>query len=641
MKYLGFLCVLICLIPASTAHAQNALGDGHALDAGLNTRGTRNEPTPPGDVAPGQAAGGLVNPSISMRLSTNADFSKQNFMNAGAFVWAGGGVGSNPWYWQQAGTLEGEMMGGGFGGAGGGLGGGVSARYFTGDSNGFQTTGMTSPFFTNNFQDASRRVSFGSEMDSLDKLNQISNRYIPAGQPGNVLQSRGATTPEDFREPWQYTIGGRSPFLRDSKRGELMRQDLHNRELKQEPQTVGSGISPDQRMMQYTASNLVGLGTVFPDRNPSNLGLTNYDIMRAREDQMEGRSTKFNPGAPFETRFSPNMMESDRISNRLRDNRESGRSPQVESVMAKMARRYKELNPDQNEDVVGSFEKSYSQIRQEISQYQIKPRLDRIDAIQQMDDDAEQDLEEGPDLRMPAKPEERLPGQIEDTNEEDDVNPLNFDDVGLVLRHGERVESLARGDKTRFDELLLAGQNKLKSGEYLWAERRFGRALRFTPGHPLATAGLAHSQIGAGLNLTAALTLKSLLGFQPEMIDVVYDPVLLPKMRDIEKSIEYARNQIRLDQDLDDFGFLLAYLGHQLDKPELIREGLDAMSRANQDLVFLDILTRVWLPEVDIDLSIIDPVDKGIELRATPAVIEDGDDPEKTEEIELVPLIEP
>ena len=59
--------------------------------------------------------------------SANADFSKQNFADPGAFTRSGGGVGSNPRYWQQAGTLEGEMMSGGYGGGGGGLGGGISA----------------------------------------------------------------------------------------------------------------------------------------------------------------------------------------------------------------------------------------------------------------------------------------------------------------------------------------------------------------------------------------------------------------------------------------------------------------------------------------------------------------------------------
>ena len=639
MRYLSLAILTMTLLPATSAIAQNALGDGQALDGGLNTRGVRNEATGPGDVAPGQSGRGLINPNIATRLSTNSDFSRQNFAAPGSFGRSGGGTGSNPWYWQQAGTLEGEMMGGGYGGIGGGLGGGVSARYFSRDSNGFSTTAQTTPFFNKNFGDAKNRVSFGSDLDSLDKLNQISNRYIPTGQPGNVLQSAGATTPDDFNQPWQYTIGGGSPFLRDTRRGELMRQDLTNRELKMEPQPVGSGISANQQMIQYTASNLVGLGAIFPGANASDVGLTNYDVMRSKDDVSEGRSHEFKPGKAYETRFPPNLMDGRRITNRISEKEDPGRSPQVESIVKKMAQRYKELNPNPPSDIVGEFEQNYGQIQQDISQYQIQPRLDRMAELEATDEETDEELEAGPDLPLPPKPVERIPGQIDDSTTDEDENPLNFDDVGLVLRHGERVDSLATGNQTRFDELMLAGQNKLKSGEYLWAEKRFGRALRFTPGHPLATAGLAHSQIGAGLNLTAALTLKSLLGFQPEMIDVVYDPALLPQMADLEDAIEFCQARIDEDQDLDDFGFLLAYLGHQLDRPELIREGLDAMSRANQDLVFLDILTRVWLPEVDIELPPREPSNKAIELKEMP--VEVIEPVENQEEIELVPLIEP
>ena len=56
----------------------------------------------------------------------------------------------------------------------------------------------------------------------------------------------GATTPDDFTQPAVHDGRG-SPFLQDSRRGELMRQDLTNRELKLEPQTVGSGVSPTSR----------------------------------------------------------------------------------------------------------------------------------------------------------------------------------------------------------------------------------------------------------------------------------------------------------------------------------------------------------------------------------------------------------
>ena len=635
MNRLLGVALLLTFMPAVHAHAQNALGDGHALDGNLNTRGTRNSGV--GTTRPGQMSKGLTAPNLRAGLATNADFSQQAMADPGAYSYAGGGLGNNPWYWQRAGTLEGEAMGGGF--DGGGLGGGVSARYFQGDGSNDSLRTAYSPFFRNSFADSGKRVGFGSDLSALSQLNRMSNDYIPAGQPGNVLQSRGATTPSDYRDPWEYTIGGPSPFLRDVRRGELLRNDLSNRELRTEPRVVGTGLSPDQQMIRYTASNLRGLGAIFPGGTPTDLGMTQFDLLRAQDDDEQERGNRIRLGAAYETRFEPDLMVKDRITNRLEKNRIGHSSPQIDSMMEKMAQRYKELNPSGTEDLVGKFEQDYRKVQRDIAQIQIQPRLDReILLAEALDSDDEESMEAGPDLPLPETPDDRLPGEVDETGKPVEERELNYDNVGIILKHGQRVDSLATGDQSRFDELMKAGQSKLKDGEYFWAEKRFGRALRFTPGHPLATAGLAHSQMGAGLHLTAALTLKSLLGFQPEMIDVVYDLSLLPDRSDLENTIREISQRIDREEDLDDYGFLLAYIGHQLDQPDLIRRGLNAMNRANQDLVFTDLLTRIWLPEVDVDLSVIDLLDDEPVEEPEEALDEA---PEAGDVIELVPLIEP
>jgi len=175
---------------------------------------------------------------------------------------------------------------------------------------------------------------------------------------------------------------------------------------------------------------------------------------------------------------------------------------------------------------------------------------------------------------------------------------MEWKDYGLLLRHGQRVEALATGDGSRFDDLLMAGSQKLAAEDYFWAERRFNRALRFIPGHPLATAGLGHSQLGAGLYLSSALTLQTLLGFQPEMIDVRYDPALLPSQADLDRAVSTMADRLRGDRDLDRYGFLLAYIGHQIDRQDLVREGLDAMLRGGADKELTALLEEIWGPPI-------------------------------------------
>jgi hypothetical protein len=96
------------------------------------------------------------------------------------------------------------------------------------------------------------------------------------------------------------------------------------------------------------------------------------------------------------------------------------------------------------------------------------------------------------------------------------------------------------------------------------------------------------------LYLSAALTLKSVLGFQPEMIDVRFDTALLPQEAALNRAISITTGRITKEQDLDRNGLLLAWLGHQLDRPILIQIGLDAMHQSGRDKHFTDLLEQVW-----------------------------------------------
>ena len=110
----------------------------------------------------------------------------------------------------------------------------------------------------------------------------------------------------------------------------------------------------------------------------------------------------------------------------------------------------------------------------------------------------------------------------------------------------------------------------------------------------MATAGLAHAQLGAGLYGSASLTLRSLLTNQPEMIDVQYDPALLPNQVRIFQAIDEMREREDDPRDRGAHGFLMAYLGHQLDDQALINEGLDRMETVVPDDKLLRVLRAIW-----------------------------------------------
>lgn len=175
---------------------------------------------------------------------------------------------------------------------------------------------------------------------------------------------------------------------------------------------------------------------------------------------------------------------------------------------------------------------------------------------------------------------------------------MTLEDFGVVLRHGHRIDRLSAGSNDRFNEVLAVAEQKLREGDYFTAERRFEHALRFTPGHPLATAGLAHAQLGAGLFLSSSFTLRNLFINQPEMIDVQYSPDLLPNAQRMSEAITKLKTRLQGEKDLASYGMLLAYVGHQTGDQSLVEQGLNQLSQSDPGNALLPLLRSIWQDEV-------------------------------------------
>jgi hypothetical protein len=164
-----------------------------------------------------------------------------------------------------------------------------------------------------------------------------------------------------------------------------------------------------------------------------------------------------------------------------------------------------------------------------------------------------------------------------------------------VLRHGKTVTTLGRADKRRVDELTSLGEAALKSGDYFAAERRFLQAQDYRTGNPLIEVGMAHAQLGGGLYLSASLTLRNLLRTHPELADTRYDRALLPTTKRLDDAVKLIRERIAAGEDRPNYGFLLAYIGHQTGERALVEEGLAQFS-GNESLDTYGALLRgIWL----------------------------------------------
>ncbi|MCH8005989.1 MAG: hypothetical protein IH888_07140, partial [Planctomycetes bacterium] len=340
-------------------------------------------------------------------------------------------------------------------------------------------------------------------------------------------------------------------------------------------------VVEEGRELVVRASSLRGLQVVPVQSNGQHMGLTTYDLARFNRE-METRRADLHLGDAFQRRFQDLVVP----GGPKRDpDRALGQEAQSESLANLPGR------PNQ---IRATRVPGHRRILQRIvDRYTIAQRLDLkgLQIHERLDEDV--DL-----LRQALVPPSLLPEAAEAAGQslQDDDARRRIRRLLPALRHGEQLEHLANADEGAFNELMAAGEERLAKGEYFWAERFFTRALRFTPGEPLATAGLAHARIGAGLELSAALVLRSLLTERPEMIDVDYAPRLLPSRVRINIAVRTVRRRLaESERDRTLYGFLLAYLGRHLDRRGLIAEGLSAMAEATPDDPLLPVLREIWL----------------------------------------------
>ncbi len=343
---------------------------------------------------------------------------------------------------------------------------------------------------------------------------------------------------------------------------------------------VGSVRDQDGQSYVASASSLGGIQLTPTQAQVQLIGLTSYDMARIIADGQAGLDIS-GVGRPFERQFAETAPGADAmLSGRIeRETPEAGMivtgSPQYESILEAVVERAASTWQTDISDGTGLV----TRLEEELAALAAQ-----LEAAEQeaMETGAAQ-----PEAAQPGAPE-AIPGT---------PPPPKVEELAGPLRHGRRIESLVTDDESRFNELLSSAQEKLRNGEYFWAERRFTRALRFTPDHPLATAGMANAQLGAGLWAPAALTLRNLFTRNPEMIDVRYGPDLLPSRVRISVAVRDLQRLIAtVERDRALHGFLLAYIGHQVADRSLVAEGLAAMKAASPDDRLYGLLEAIWLP---------------------------------------------
>ena len=172
---------------------------------------------------------------------------------------------------------------------------------------------------------------------------------------------------------------------------------------------------------------------------------------------------------------------------------------------------------------------------------------------------------------------------------------IPIEDAARILRHGKTIDTLGVDDRRRVDELVKQGESALREGDYFRAERRFEQAQALAADNPLTEAGIAHAQLGAGLYLSASLTLRNLFISFPELIDAKYDRALLPMKERLDVAVSVMRERATRGDDAPSYGVLLAYIGHQTGDRALVQEGLAFVKGSERLDESRKLLEGIWL----------------------------------------------
>jgi hypothetical protein len=371
-----------------------------------------------------------------------------------------------------------------------------------------------------------------------------------------------------------------------------------------EPVIFAQGMDSSRRSVEFAASGLLGLRSIRPDDAIDQSSLPLYERARVRREVNEGRLNEefiiqpFNAtlsrptDGPIDAQIDPQMLTPNGTT----------RPPAQNSAYDDIVRRIVERYGDRPDVRIDADPRAVERARADIR------KVTRAFGTQGSDDNDDPIMRDPTALPDPTVP----PTPANDTSPEGTPSPTRpetpeekearererrtqeIKEAANVLNHGTTVRDLSPGDRARVDELVRDAQRSIASSEFFKAERLFNQALLINPDNPLLIAGLANTQIGAGLYLSSALALRTLFADFPEMIDVRYDAKLLPSETRLRLAVDTLR--ARLDgKDGDSYGLMLAYIGHQLGEETMVAEGLAKMTGSIENDLMREFLTDVWL----------------------------------------------
>ena len=162
---------------------------------------------------------------------------------------------------------------------------------------------------------------------------------------------------------------------------------------------------------------------------------------------------------------------------------------------------------------------------------------------------------------------------IEEKSQKEQLMERSLAAVKAKALLGEH-KTFASFSKDRFNYYLKAGEDHLKEGKYCRAADAYTMALFYEPGNPLPYAGKSHALFAAGEYMSSALFLSRAIEIFPEYAMFKIDIVAMVGDRDkLESRIVDVKEWMEKSGS-GELEFLLAYIYHQMEKPQWAKEAI-------------------------------------------------------------------
>lgn len=538
---------LLAVTPAS--NAQNALGDGTGLDGNLNINGPRNLP------------GRDIQSEIRFRDAVVTGNAPSFLSFRGDIPYTApdsfrGELGSNDLFAFRRDSLFSGLSGNGLRGT-------EAVQFQMAYTTGTQTpSGLIGSFIVPESGRGNSGANVAAGYNPLDRTSRIIHQ---AGPNEIGFDDRGRLL-DTLRSPSAYNA---------------------NRDYR--PALIGVTDPENPYGGVITASGLLGIRVAVP-------GLADEDQPSGSDEQESRLDARLNAqridAGSETTLIGISQRIDDRISGRLEGTAGSEPDRSTGGLEVQALRKYIQSGFDETDDET----------------------ISRDSLVPQASPDAQP---------VPGAPEDPRPSNAptEPAPQPRSRQPGEFDISAALpaleqaLREDPPVRRFVEGaNRDVFADAIRSGERTLASGDYFDAEEHFTLAMTIRPTDPTARVGRVHAQLGAGLYLSAGVNLRGLLTDHPELAAVRYDPALLPADDRVVELTVWLADAADPETELvstavrREAGLLLAYLGVQIDDPELIRKGLDSFTTeaaANTEATgpaerrLADLLRRLWLGEAD------------------------------------------